>query len=289
MHNGQIFWTNIGIIRAALLLEENSFASYLGIGFHEFIKHKTKKEFLPFHSIITLGLRLSFDYNELFKENFDINKILDPLSSGKRLSERYTQGTYTRPIVILNTLRHIEFIQGVRAKAELLNGFNLDLYQLMRTDTRVNIHLNKDILSFLRARYKLDLNFFLQMGRTVAGRMTDSPMAEDIKTQKNIEQMLELFILEYISEFDENFHYTIKSLSSDFAVVEAVPRKNVLEELEILPTHFGNDPADFNRMGIFSSISFFNYGQFAEIKRISDLLIGDKSSQYLIDLRPFKS
>jgi hypothetical protein len=109
-----------------------------------------------------------------------------------------------------------------------------------------------------------------------------------LSNKKTIYEVLDFFYSEYAQLFDRNYLYRIEKMTSEYVIIESLPNKDAISELQINLSQFGNENVCYSRMGIMSSIFWPKYKMNADVKKLSSLYAGDVSHRYFIDLAPFK-
>jgi hypothetical protein len=178
-------------------------------------------------------------------------------------------------------------IRGERAKVNLFRKFQISEDFLSNPNQKTNILLISDAVQYLAKTYQLTNEDFIAMGRMTPLGITDNSLRNNLVNKKNIYDLLDYFVNDCAQLFDKNFTYQIVNMHTDYAIIEATPNKNVLEELQLTPTEFGNENACLTRVGVLSSITHLKYGQYAQVSKIDSIYTGAKSHRYLIDLSPF--
>lgn len=280
------FWKNISLVQEALLLDDEAFALFIGLDHLEFIKCKNRFV-LPLVNLIELEDRLDFDYRKLFSEQIDVDQLINAQVATEQLSDRYSVATYSRTAPIRNILDYLKETKGIRSKIDLLKRFNLSPAFFKDENQTTNIHLISDIVQYLKFYQDLKDQEFIAMGRRTPFTLKSNVLEEKLIGKKNVQETLECFFQECTHNFDRNYIYTLQKLEKDYALIDASPRREVMEELEVDESEFGNETACLTRMGVISSVTWYKHKEFATLTKIDSIYKGGKSNRYLMDLTPF--
>jgi hypothetical protein len=281
------FWDNLSKIQNALLSSDEDFSQFLDVNHDYFIQQRNTLSFLPLGCVFELAERLNFHFEDLLKDNFSTKAIINNLCGNISIDEKYSVATYSTTRPIMNIINYLELVRGERAKISLLRKFQISESFLSNPNQKTNIHLISDAVKYLAKTYQLTHEDFIAMGRMAPLSITDNTLKNNLANKKNIYDLIDYFVNDCALLFDKNFTYRITSMQRNYAVIEATTNKNVLEELRLTPTEFGNEEVCLTRMGVLSSITQFKYGQYTQVSKIDSIYTGAKSHRYLIDLSPF--
>lgn len=288
LNENDIFWSNLEKIQIVLLKTDEDFASFLGLSHHQFLKDRAQKKFLPLLNIFELSEKLNFHFEDLMNPLFNTQNIQSLLYGKQSLDNRYCNATYsfTRPIV--NILNYLELARGPRAKINVIRKFQLSEEFISNPAQKTNIFLIADIIRFLASTYNFSEEEFRAMGKRTPFIATNNFLESKLSKHKNITDVLECFFSECSGLFDKNCDYRLSAIMGNQAIIEALPNKYVVDELQIDYDQFGNEQGDMTRMGVFSSITWYKYKSFANIKKISSIYQGDQTNRYIMDISPFQ-
>lgn len=281
----QLFWTNLEKIRNVLLFSDNEFAEFIGISFSEYAKSKSTHTLLSLDCVFELAEKLNFHFMDLFKADFKLLYNCDDQAT----LEKYTIAPYSKLTPTLNIISYLEKTRGTRAKTNLLRKLQLSENFLNNDQSRTNIHLISDTTHYLAETYNFSEHEFIGMGRQTPFSPVGKLIQDKLKgPEKNIEDILDTFVYECCHYFDKNCDYRILSMANDYAIFDSIPKKDVLEELKVRPSEFGNEEVCLTKMGCLSSFTWFQYNKYAPVKKIKSAFDGDETNQYIIDLAPFR-
>lgn len=285
LNEAQIFWFNLEKIRDSLLLSDEEFSRMLGLKLISFIKARSNCDFLPINCVFDLAERYNFHFEDLLTLDF---KLKLP-NENVNLLDRYSYATYSHTKSIINILNYLEINRGHRAKVNVLRKFQISEDYIFNPTNKVNIFLISDIVKYLKNTYNFSDADFLAMGQRTPHASDNSFLKSKLTNHASLQSMYAQFFDECTHVFDINCIYKLDSMNKDYAVVASIPKKEVLEELKLTLTQFGNDPMAITRCGVVSSMTWFQYGMNSPMRRISSIYNGDKYDRYLIDFAPFKS
>lgn len=282
------FWINLGEIQDALFLSDKDFSDYLGISYAHYTKQKNAFNFLPLTCIYECAEKLNFHFEDLLQDSFSTKTILSKTQGNYSLPEKYSVATYSSTRPIINLLTYIAREKGERARINLFRKFQISESFLNKPDQKTNILLISDAVQYLTTTFQLKPADLLAIGQMTPFTSINADIAAELNQKKNIYEILDYFFSELAHRFDKNFTYKINTVYDSYAIVEAMPNKQVIEELELNPEIFGNEQGCFTRMGVLSSVTWYRYKCFADVKKISSIYNGDKTNLYLFDLSPFQ-
>lgn len=286
LNENQIFWINLEKVKIALLQNDREFAQFLGMNFTAYLKSKMTQSFLPLDCIFMCAEKLNFHFEDLLKADFKISYT--PQGHEAAIAERYSYATYSGTRPIINIVDFLEQHRGTRAKVNLMRKFQLSENFLSDSTQKTNIFLITDIVDYLDKTYNFSNSEFLAMGQRTPIVSRSLFMNDEFLSKRTIQETLQHFIEECGPFFDKNNKYRILEMFGDYAIVEALPNKHVLEELEIRPHQFGSEKHCLTRTGVFSSITWHKYHTYAKVKKIASLYEGASSNKYLFDMTPFR-
>lgn len=282
------FWNNLGKIQIALSLSDRDFSNFLDIKHNQFLNKKRNLEFLPINCVFECAEKLNFHFEDLLHDTFDITPILSKIQDTHNLPSKYAVATYSSTRPIMNVINYIERNRGERAKTNLLRKFQTTEEFLNNINQKTNILLMSDMIRYLAETYNLKHQDFYALGRMTPFTLMNQGLINELGNKSNVYQLLDYFLDEIAHRFDKNFTYRINNISGDYAILEALPNKYVVDELNLKDFQFGNEETCCSRMGVLSSITWAKYKTFAETKKISSIYQGDQTNLYLFDLTPFK-
>lgn len=285
LDENQIFWLNLEAIKDSLLLDDKEFSKTLGLSYSKYSKSKDAGNFLPMNCVFEFAEKMNFHFEDLLKDNFKL-KIATP---EVHLLDRYSHATYSHTKPIINIVNYLELVRGARAKTNLLRKFQLSEEFIVNEKHKANIFLITDIVEHLKKTYRFSNQEFLAMGQRTPFVTENNFLREKLTNHSTVQKMFALFFEECTHVFDKNCTYRLDSLTNEYAIVAAIPKKEVLEELQIKAPQFASDQTAITRYGVISSMTWFQYQQNAPVRRISSIYDGDKYDRYLFDLTPFKS
>lgn len=285
----KIFWINLGRIQNTLSITDEEFAKYLGMGHPLFIKHRRACTYLPLNCVFELAERFGFHFENLLQESFDIKTIFNKIHGISSFSKRYSNASYSSTRPISNVVSYIEKTKGERAKLNLLRKFQISETLLEVPDIKTNIHLMTDSLQYLRKTYQLKDIDILSMGQMTPFTSVNQDLARELSNKKNIYELVDYFFEELCQSFDKNHSYKLINLSDDYAVIEIKAYQDVLDELKLTVNQFGSENLCLTRLGVLSSLTWFKYGRFTPVKKITSAFDGSPSNQYLMEISSFKN
>ncbi len=282
-----IFWNNLEKIKDVLLLNDIEFATYLKMKQEEYFSLKKKSATLPIDCLFELAEKHNFHLEDLLlKEDFSIK--YSPKGE-KPLLDRYTVAPHSQTRAIINILNYLELSKGSRAKVNLIRKFQLSEDYIKNENNNANVLLISDILKYLGKNHAFKEADYLGIGRRMPFLENNKILKEKLSVHQSAHDILECFVYECTKLFDANCTYTISEARTDYAIIDVLPNKNVVDELRLDNHEFGNEELCLTKMGNFSSTMYFKFGQNAEIKKISSIHDGHSTNQYLVDLSPFRN
>lgn len=282
----QLFWQNLEKIKNVLLFDDIQFTKFIGIGILEYSKCRNTLNYLPLDCVYELAEKLNFHFMDLFTPDF---KLLYNCNDQATL-ERYTIAPYSKLTPTLNIISYLEKTRGTRAKINLLRKLQLSENFLNNDQSRTNIHLISDTTHYLADTYNFGDHEFVSMGQQTPFSPVGKLIQDKLRgPEKDVEDLLETFVYECCHYFDKNCDYKILELSNDFAIFDSIPKKDVLEELKVNQSEFGNEEVCLTKMGCLSSFTWFQYNQYAPVQKLKSAYDGNDTNQYIIDLTPFKN
>ena len=288
LNEGQIFWNNMERIKDSLLLNDQEFASSLGLSTVDYSKFKNTSKLLPLNCVFEFAEKMNFHFADLMEKDFQLQSIKNLNSGSDRIPDRYNCATYSEIQPIRNIISYLEIVRGLRAKTNLIRKFQLTENFFNNENQKTNIFLISDIVKYLSQTYRFSDAEFLAMGQRTPFVVKGNFLESKLSNQKTVEEVVSAFFEECTHLFDKNYHYKISSMRNGQAIIEAAPIKHVLEELKIDSSNFGNEEACLTRMGVISSMTHYKFKKNVPITRLSSLQKGDKSNRYLLDLNSFK-
>lgn len=287
LNENQIFWSNLEKIKDSLLLSDQKFAETLGLSYEDYVKHRQGAFFLPLDCVFEFAEKMNFHFEDLLKQEFRIK--IESATGQTLLPERYTYATYSELQPIKNIISYLELVRGFRAKVNLIRKFNLTDDIFNGSEQKVNVNLISDIVSYLNNTYKFSEKEYKAMGQQTPFVVKGDFLKNKLTAPKTIEDVVSTFFEECTHLFDKNYHYKIDNIVGNHVIIDAVPRKHVLEEMKINLTEFGSREVCLTRMGVISSMTYYKYGLNSPITQIASLQNGDSTNRYLMDMTPFKS
>jgi hypothetical protein len=285
-HNETLnFWRNLEKIQDHLLLNEVEFAASLGIKHKDYLTFKSSKKMLPIDVLFEMSEKMNFHFEDLLSADFVFKH--DP-DANRPLMDRYTLATHSQTRPIINILNYVELIKGTRVKTNLIRKFQLSEDFIIQEQNKTNILLISDIVKYLSVNHNFKKADFLAIGRRMPFIFSNSILRDTLAKHNTAFDILDCFVYECTRLFDTNCAYRISEKADDYAVIEVLPNKNVVEELMIDKNLFGNEEVCLTRMGNFSSVMYYKYGKNAQVKKVSSIHMGDQSNKYLLDLSQFK-
>lgn len=283
------FWINLGKIQDALLLSDKEFSDYLGISYAHYTKQKNALNFLPINCVFECAEKLNFHFEDLLQERFSTKAILSKIQGNYSMPEKYSVANYSTTRPIMNVLSYLAREKGERCKINLLRKFQISDLFFDNQDQKTNILLITDIVRYLTTTYQLKPSDLLAIGQMTPLTITNKDFRHGLICKNNIYELIDFFVNDCAGLFDKNYSYQIEKMTNDYAIVEAIPNKNVIQELQLPLTQFGSEGVCHTRMGVLSSITWLKYKRFANVKKISSLYAKDNCNRYIIDLAPFSN
>lgn len=280
-----IFWSNLEKIQTQLLLNEAEFATFMGFQYKDYLNFKVNKKTLPLSAIFELAEKLNFHLEDLLKKDFVFKH--DP-NTNRPLMERYTLATHSKTRAIINILSYVELIKGTRAKINLIRKFQLSEDYIKQEQNNANIFLISDIVKYLSKNHAFKKADFISIGRRMPFLSNNDILRDTLTDHKTAFDILDCFVYKCTRLFDTNCTYRISEKCDEYAVVEVIPNRDVVDELMTDINSFGNEELCLTRMGNFSSAMYYKFGQNAQVKKISSIHSGNKSNKYMLDLSAFK-
>lgn len=289
LNEREIFWANIEKIKNSLFLDDQEFAATIGLGLKDFLKCKKKSEFLPLNCMFEFAEKMNFHLEDIMTTNFNFKQETKTKTGKFLLDERYSYATYSETRPLRNIISYLQMVRGERAKINLIRKFQMTEDFFTQTEQKTNIFLITDIVNHLDKTYKFTDAELIRMGQRTPFTTENTFLNDRLTKHKNVQDVVASFFEECTHLFDKNYHYKISTLADEYAIIEAAPRKYVLDELKISTTDFGSEKVCLTRMGIISSMTYYKYGVNAPVSKISSLHNGDQSHRYYVDLSPFKN
>ena len=284
LNDSQIFWLNLEKIKDDLLISDAQFAQELQMSLKDYLKIRGTSKLLPLDIAFEYAEKRNFHFEDLFKIDFKLK--LDSTSCA--LLDRYTYANYSQIKPVMSIVDYLEQIRGPRAKTNLLRKFQLSEDFLMDDANKANIFLVSDIASYMKSAFNFTDNEFILMGQRTPYVTGNNFLKTKLTNHSSAQSIFANFFEECTQLFDKNSTYRVDKMTDEFAIIDAIPKRSVIEELQISPSEFGNDQASLSRAGIISSMTVFQYNLNTPIKKISSLYHGDKYDRYLLDLSVFK-
>ena len=284
LNESQIFWRNIEKVKDNQLLDDVQFAKEIQMDLKEFLKIRGSTSLLPLDVAFVFAEKFNFHFEDLLKKDFKLKSG----SSTTALLERYTNASYSQTKPIMSIMHYLEQVRGPRAKVNVLRKFQLSEEFLLNDKHKTNIYLVSDIAKYIQSTFKFSDNDFVLMGQTTPFVTDNSFLRSKLTGHKSVQQMLTYFFEECTHLFDQNSHYVLEDLNKDYAIIAAIPKKAVMEELEVEKHLFGSKPSSLSRAGIISSMTMFQYNMNAPVTKISCMYTGDEYDRYLLDLTVFR-
>jgi hypothetical protein len=283
-----IFWHNLEKIKNHFLYTDKQFADFLGLDLFSYLKHKKNQTFLSMTCVFEFSEKLNLHFEDLLSTEFKLNSKITQNNREMILAERYSVATYSKLRPIINIINYLEIYRGARAKINLLRKFQLSEEFISNPESEVNILLISDIVIFLEKIYHFKpIDFFL-MGQRTPFLSKNNQINDQLKKIGNINDTYVYFMEECSKKFDVNYEYKVLKIENNQILVEAAPKKLVLEELKIDSTNFGNEQVCFTRMGVISSVTWAKYRKFTPIKKVSSIYSGDSSNKFVLDTTEIK-
>lgn len=289
LNESEIFWRNLEKIKNTLLLDDSGFAGTLGLSLKEYIKLRDSSTFLPLDCMFEFAEKMNFHLEDLMSKDFKMKTEVKKSNGEFVLGERYSYATYSEIQPLRNIINYLELVRGERAKINLIRKFQLTEEFFAQTEQKTNINLITDIVAYMDKTYRFSDSEFIGMGQRTPFVTKSTYLSDKLSHHKTVQDVVSSFFEECTHLFDQNYHYRISSMESDQAIIEAIPRNYVLDEMKIKRQDFGNEKLCLTRMGVISSMTYFKYGTNAPITKIASLQNGDMSNRYLVDLSIFKN
>lgn len=284
--DNQLFWRNLEKIKDVLLLNDVEFAASMGLKLEEYLSCKKKNSTLPIDALFGLAEKLNFHLEDLLlKSDFTVN--YNPHAQ-QPLLDRYTLAPHSQTRAIINILNYVELTKGTRAKINLIRKFQLSEEYIKNEKNQANVLLISDILKYLGTNHNFKKADYIGIGRRMPFLENNHILKDKLSIHRTAYEILECFVYECTQLFDTNCTYTIAEATTDYAIIDVRPNRNVVDELRLDNKNFGNEELCLTKMGNFSSAVFYKYGKNAQIKKINSIHSGHKTNQYLLDLSPFK-
>lgn len=278
-----IFWENLEKVRNTLLLNEFEFAEHLDLS-GEFYKATRKRQhFLPLSCLVELASIYGFSPEDLLTSDFDLSTIIDIDNSRNTLGERYSYATFSTTIPILNIINYIEFKKGISVKVDVFKRFGLSPSCFYDSTLKTNLHLISDINFYLKSYHGLQDIEFRLMGEQFVKIMRRTKLEAPFKEARTLQDIMSIFIEVISGQLDQNYHYQIQKMTKDFAILDTVPRKRLIEELGVPADRISNEVTCLTKMGLMASVTSLYNGTKAKITKIDSLFSGGTSNKYLID------
>lgn len=278
-----IFWGNLERVRNTLLLNEFEFAEYLDVS-EEFYKTRRKRQhFLPVYCLHQLASVYGFLFEDLLKSDFDVSSIINIDNSSNTLGERYSYATFSTTIPILNIINYIESEKGISVKVDVFKRFGLSSTFFNDPTLKTNLHLISDINFYLKTYHGLQDMEFRLMGEQFVKTMSRTKLETPFKEARTLQEIISIFIEDISVQLDQNYHYQISKLTEDFAVIDSIPRKRLIEELGVPADLISNEVTCLTKMGLMASVTSLYNGTKAKVTKIDSLFSGGSSNKYLID------
>lgn len=284
LNESQIFWRNIEKVKDNQLLDDAQFAKEIQMDLKEYLKIQGSTSLLPLDVAFVFAEKFNFHFEDLFKKDFKLKAG----NSTTALLDRYTMANYSQTKPIMSIMHYLEQVRGPRAKVNVLRKFQLSEEFLQNDKHKTNIFMISDIATYIRSTFKFSDEEFIRMGQTTPFASENSFLREKLTGHTSVQKMLTYFFEECTHLFDRNFHYTIEVMNKDYAIIAAIPKKAVMEELQVDLTTFGSVPSSLSRAGVISSMTMFQYNQNAPVSKISCMYNADKYDRYLLDLTVFR-
>jgi hypothetical protein len=283
----QLFWQNIERIREGLLLSDIEFAQFLGVSHSVFVKCRSNLAFLPLSCVYELAEKLNFHFTDLLKPDFTLLNTWDNQGEAP-LPDRYIKAAYSKVAPTKNIVNYLELTRGPRAKTNLIRKFQLSEEFIQNENNNANVLLMSDVTKYLAETYRFTDQEFIAMGQRTPFSIKNQEFIDKLTNQKDVYDLLDIFFDECTHVFDKNCTYRISDIVNDFAIIEVLPHKNVLSELGVNNSQFGNEEVCLTRMGCISSLTYFKYKRFARMEKLTSVYDGAETNKYLFDLAPFK-
>lgn len=284
LNEGQIFWRNIEKVKDSQLLDDVQFAKELQMDIKDYLKIRGTAELLPLDVAFIFAEKFNFHFEDLFKKDFKLKAG----SSTTALLDRYNHANYSHTKPIMSIMHYLEQVRGSRAKVNVLRKFQLSEEFLQNDTHKANIFLISDIATYIQSTFKFSDNDFVLMGQTTPFVTDNAFLKNKLTGHDSVQEMFSYFFEECTHLFDKNCNYALEVMNDEYAIIAAIPKKAVMEELQVNPIQFGSNPSSLSRAGIISSMTMFQYNMNAPVTRISSMYHGDKCDRYLLDLTVFK-
>ena len=282
----QLFWYNLDHIKDKLLLSDEQFAKFVGIGLNQYRKCRENYAFLPTAAVYELAEKCNFHFMDLLKPDFQL--YIPTEENQKSIPDKYLIAPYSALTPTVNIINYLEKTRGPRTKTNLLRKFQISDEFFKNPQSKTNIMLISDVTKYLAETYKFSDDEFMSMGKQTPFSPSGKLIEEKLKDRKDIVEMLEGFLIECAQYFDKNADYRLLDISNDFATMEVIPKKDVMEELKIRSHQFGNEEVCLTKMGCISSFTYFHFKRYARVEKLTSNYDGGDSNRYIIDLAPFK-
>lgn len=279
----QIFWTNLESIKNVMQLSDDEFSNSLGLTKSELNKFKIRGATPPLLSVFQIAEKYNFHLEDLLNSQFKLIFNKNNATSNS-LNQRYTSGAYSKTRPITNILNYVEVNFGERAKINLLRKFQLNEDFISNPNSSVNIHLISDIALYLKDLYNFSNLDFFKMGQRTPYVASNQVITDKLSQYRKIKDMYVHFVEEMSPMFDYNYDYKIKSLNAVEMIIDSIPRSEVLDELEIRQSDFGNNQVCLTRMGVISSVPVARFGKdsFSRVTKVKSLYEGECTNTYRV-------
>lgn len=284
LDEGQIFWRNIEKVKDSQFLDDAQFAKELQMDLKDYLKIRGSTSLLPLDVAFIFAEKFNFHFEDLFKTDFKLKTG----SSTTALLDRYTHASYSQTKPIMSIMHYLEQVRGPRAKVNVLRKFQLSEDFLLNDKHKANIFLVSDIATYIQSTFKFSDKDFVLMGQTTPFVTDNDFLRNKLTGHTSVQKMFTYFFDECTHLFDQNCDYSLEIMNKDYAIIAAIPKRAVMEELNVVPELFGSSPSSLSRAGIISSMTMFQYNINAPVTRISSLYHGDRYDRYLLDLTVFR-
>ena len=274
------FWRNLEIIKDHLLFDDEEFAHYLGVSSSYVKKRKLNNSLLDLSCVVELTERINVHVEDLFKSDFKLNSSFVNNIYKMNLDPRYNIATHSKTRPIANILTYLEQHVHPRAKLNVFRKFQLTEDFIFNDENNVNIFLITDILNYLKSEYELSDKQFISIGQITPKLSFNKILDEKLSKFQTIRETFDFFIGECAQKFDTNCQYKILQNNQDRILVKSKPNKDVLDQLAIKPNSFGNKIVSLSKMGVISSVSFYNFKTNLPAKMIKSINQGDDCDIY---------
>lgn len=284
LNESQIFWRNIEKVKDNKLLDDAQFAKELQMDLKEYLKIRGSSSLLPLDVAFLFAEKFNFHFGDLLKKDFKLKSG----SETTALLDRYTPACYSQTKPIMSIMHYLEQVRGPRAKVNVLRKFQLSEEFLLNDKHKANIFLVSDIANYIQSTFKFSDNDFILMGQTTPFVTDNNFLRNKLTGHTSVQKMFTYFFDECTHLFDQNCDYTVEVMNKDYAIIAAIPKRAVMEELNVGPEQFGSSPSSLSRAGIISSMTMFQYNINAPVTKISSMYHGDNYDRYLLDLTVFR-